>query len=166
MSGLITKLLEWAKVPQWVLALGFALLLIGGIWYWHHATYKAGIAAQVAEDKASALDATIIANRETDRQRTRADKAESTNAQERKELADYQRNHPVSIRVCVAPGAAGHLPTTAGSPQTATGSPAAGLQPVPAGDSGAGADLGPMLDALAASADAVSGDLREYQSRE
>ena len=48
----------------------------------------------------------------------------------------------------------------------ATSANAGPVQPVPAGNtSSAGPDIGPMLQALAASADQVSATLREFQSR-
>jgi hypothetical protein len=51
---------------------------------------------------------------------------------------------------------------------TGSGAGAGGVQPVHEGDSDLRPELGPdisgMLDALAASADSVSGDLREQQA--
>jgi hypothetical protein len=68
------------------------------------------------------------------------------------------RSRPVSSSPAADPGHAG------------TGTAAGGVQPVPAGDSGPGpgdpgVDIGPLLDALGALGDRVSGALRQWQAR-
>lgn len=86
--------------------------------------------------------------------------------QENAGVAADRTAHPIGVvRLCRASG-----PVQAGgSAGPAAGSSAGPIQPVPAGDSGvrsegAGPDIGPMQDALAASADSVSADLREQQA--
>lgn len=85
------------------------------------------------------------------------------------ELADlrhYRDANPIGpVRLCSRPAAIPILP----APTTGSGPGTGPVQPVHAGDSGggpgpAGPDIGGMLDAFAASCDAVSADLREQQA--
>ena len=82
--------------------------------------------------------------------------------QELTDLRAYRESHPVvPVRLCKRPAPV-PSPATAGT----ASSPATGtVQPLPAGDNGtSGPDIGPLLDALAASADSVSADLRAQQA--
>lgn len=171
MSAIIAKLLGWTKAPQWLLELILVVAVIGAVWFWNHSVYESGIEAQRAADAKATLAATVAANRETDRQRHRAEVAEKANADEHTALVDYQRDHHSSVRLCNAPVATAGVPAAGASAAPAAGASAAGVQQVPGRDSGAGQgaegrDIGGLLDALAGRADEISADLREYQTRD
>jgi len=97
----------------------------------------------------------------------KADKAETLHAQSEKALADFRAANPIApVWLCPAPNVS--VPTAVVARHSATGAPAAGVQPVPAGDPGVrpvreGRDISRMLDALGGAADKVSDQLRVYQ---
>lgn len=89
--------------------------------------------------------------------------ARRSREQEKADNAKYRREHPIgTVFLC-------HRSVQVSQPPPSTASPTAGsLPPVHEGDQGlrgeeAGPDIGPLLDAFAASCDAVSADLREQQ---
>jgi hypothetical protein len=176
---MILALLGWTKLPQWAMELLFTAIVIAvvasGIMYWHHKVLDEGIAKQVAADNAASQIVIKNAAAQTAAAQTKADTAEQAHA---KETADLQaqldalhNTPPAPIRLCLAHGSGGSVPQT-GTPDAkhaSAGSPSRPIQQMPTGDSGggegtAGPDIADLLSLFALQADAVSAELREYQS--
>lgn len=164
--SVIALLLGWTKLPAWVQELiviaGLLLMLFIGVKLWDHHIYEQGIAAQQAIDqKNSAADKAVL--------EARATTAEQNYEKSQTDLDTFRNANPIgAVRLCVPPGT--HLQTR---PLVANGgspvAPAAGVQQVPAGDSGSGAatagpDISGMLDLLAARADEVDAQAIELQA--
>jgi hypothetical protein len=156
---------------RWAFELAAAIVLIAGMWLWHHETFEAGIAKQRAADAAASQILIAKAAAETADWRLKANNAEHAYNDESQALQVYRDTHVASVRLCVSPSGSDGVQNAAGKVAgTPAASPAAaGVQPVPPGDFGsgggqAGVDIGPMLTALAARADQVSAKLREAQA--
>lgn len=147
----------WMKIIQLVaVLLGIALI----IWSYIH-TYNAGGRHERAKVEKQVAARTAAVQKQ-------ADEAAKRYEQEIAALGAYRGASDLGpVRVCVNRIVRAQPGATASS--EGPGAPAAGVQPVPAGDSGIrpGADtpdIAPLLDALAARADSVSAQLRVYQS--
>jgi hypothetical protein len=172
---MIATLLGWTKLPQWALELIVIAIVAGGVWYWQHERYEAGISAQVLAD-AKARDALIAAtNAQTVALQTKATLAEQAYDKERQSNIDYQRDNPIEpVRLCIAAkGGGSHMPKTsvANPGNAATGAAAGNVLSVPSGDNSGGTgasgpDISGLLGLLAAKGDDVSGVLREFQHNE
>lgn len=153
---------EWLDPYLWIVRTAIAVLALVGIWYWHHATYESGIAAEVAIVKAQAVkDEAAL--------QEKADKAEHKHDQELSDLQHYRDTHidqPVRLCLSTSVRAADSF-----KPNFEVASPAApSVQPVSPGDPGlrqgaAGPDINSLLSAFGARADQVSAQLREEQNR-
>ena len=148
--------------------------VIAGGMYWHHKIYDEGIAKQVALDKAASAKLQAETSAETAALQEKANAAETTYQQQIAELTAYHAAHPDQpVRLCLDPHASGTgLPQTAAAhPKHAgSGSPGTPIQSVSdtnhsSGGGAVGPDISTMLGLLAARADQVSAELREYQSR-
>lgn len=172
---MIATLLGWTKLPQWALELIVIAIVAGGVWYWQHERFEAGISAQVLAD-AKARDALIAAtNKQTADLQAKATMAEQAYDKEHQSNIEYQRDNPIEpVRLCIATQSGGsHLPkgSSANVGNAKTGTAAGDVLAVPQGNnrsrSGAsGPDISGMLNLLAAKADDVSGVLREFQRHE
>lgn len=162
-ASIFAKLLGWTGLPQWAIELILVALVAAGVWFWHHETFKAGIAQQVASDNAATLKLKSDVAVETAKLNAKVDLAEHSHDDELQDLRDYRASNPVSVGVCPPHGGGAGVSITAKSGD-ATSSAGIAVQQVPAGDSQKPRDIGPLLEALAASADSVSADLREYQA--
>lgn len=141
-----------------------ALLIVFGAYTKHERTV--GASRILVADAAALVKATATAKAETDRLQKKADEAEHAHDKEIADLRLYRATHPVHVGVCHATGnSQPSVPSPAGSDSGHAGasSTTGDVQPVPAGDSGE-QDIGGLLDILAGKADAVSAQLREYQS--
>jgi len=147
----------WMKILQLVAVF---LVVVTIAWSYIH-VYNAGSrhAREKAERQAAVRTAAV---------QKQADEAAKRYEQEIAALGAYRGASDLGpVRVCVNRIVRAQ-PDIANSSES-PGAPAAGVQPVPAGDSGIrpGADtpdIAPLLDALAARADSVSAQLRVYQS--
>jgi hypothetical protein len=157
-----------------VYGLLIAAILIGGVWY-HHKLITEGVAEQKASDDAAS--ATIVANtvKQTAELQTKATMAEQAYDKEQSENAAYRSAHPDEpVRLCLGASNAGNrIVSQAGvtKPGNAnSGTAAANVSSVPSANSSggggaAGPDISILLSLLAAKADDVSAELREFQSR-
>lgn len=171
---MIATVLGWTKLPQWTLELIVVAAAAGGIWYWQHHLIGEGISQQKAADDAASAPLIQQAKAETAVLQVKATMAEQAHAKEVSSLQSLIDSHPNQpVRLCVNThdsGSSMRASSAANSGASSTGTPAAGLQPVPIGDSASGAgqagpNIEPMLTALGAAADRVSAALREFQSR-
>jgi hypothetical protein len=166
-------LLGLIPLKDWIYTGIIAAILIGGA-YWHHATLEDGIHdQQVADARVSAALEKKTAAETADLQ-ARATMAEQAYDHEKTANTQYRDANPIQpVRLCLDTHNSGGVVPKAGTPvagNAPTSAAAKPVQPMPAGDhsGGAGAagpDLAGMLDLLAARADQVSSQLREYQSR-
>jgi len=155
-----------ALIPSkdWLYVAAISALLIGFGAYTIHER-RAGAAHEAAALKASSLILEKQTADKTAELKAKADMAERAYDKEHALIL----NQPIdSVRLCHSTNSSRIVPkagaVVAGNANS--GSAAVGVQQVPSGDSSvAGPDIGPMLDALAAGADQVSAELREYQSR-
>jgi len=172
---MIAMLLGWTKLPQWALELiviaAVALAVAAGM---HH-LIDVGIERQRAADAVATDKLKAATAAKTAELQARATTAEQAYEKEVNDNIAYNSSHPVQpVRLCLAANASGGFMPKAGAthPGDASAStPAANLQPVPAGNSGSGAgaagpDIAHLLDLLAGKADDISAALREYQNRE
>lgn len=158
--------------PYRLLAEGIAAaILIGLSWYAIHSynehLRESGRQEVRAEDAQALATAKAAADAETKRLKDKADQAEHSHDQELTDLRAYQRDHPISLWVSNGKGhSIACVPhTTASNSIDASTSPSAeSVLTMPERDPGE-RDIGPMLSALAARADEVSAQLREWQSR-
>lgn len=158
--------LRLVPLKDWLYAGIIALLLIAFGAYTKHER-SVGAARILSADAAALVRATEKTAAESQRLKEIADTAEHTHDQEIADLRLYRATHPVHVGVCHAAGNnQPSVPSTAPpNDGNASPSPSSGdVLPVPAGDSGE-QDIGGLLDVLAGKADAVSAQLREYQSR-
>jgi hypothetical protein len=169
---MIAALLGWTKLPQWALELIIIAIVAGGVWYWQHERFEAGIAAQVAKDTAQTNKIKLETAAETADLKARATTAEQAYDKEQTDNANYRSQHSQSVRLCAQPTVRPIVPATGGinSGNATTGSSSADVSKMSDGNSGSGAgqagpDIGSLLGLLAAKADNVSGVLREYQAR-
>lgn len=171
---MIAMLLGWTRLPQWALELIVIASVAGGIWYWQHQRYEAGIHAQQTADAIDTERLREDAMRQSAILQTRASSAEQAYETELKANVDYQRQHPVEpMRLCL-PAAArrGGVPETGARVlgNADAGTAGRGVRPVPAGNperggGNAGPDISGMLETLAMKCDSVSAVLREFQER-
>jgi len=135
---------------------------------WHHDAIEKGIADQKSADAAATAKLQSETAAQTAALQAQATAAEHSYDQELSDLRAYVAAHPVSLRPIDA-GRPVVSATSAPSPGAKSPGPStAGVQQVSQGDSGVqpgqpARSLGSLLDALAASADAVSDTLREAQ---
>ncbi len=170
---MIALLLKWTGLPQWAMELIFTGALLLGFAIYHHHVVIEGVAEQQAADNKASKILLDKAASETADAKARATMAEQANAKENSNIPIFIDAHPESVRLCNnAHGSSGSLPAASGKVAGNAGasSAAVSVQPVPDGNSGSGqggsgVDIGPLLQALAGSADKVSSELREYQSR-
>ncbi len=177
MSSLIAMVLKWTGLSQGMMeliAIGVVALGSGGtVLYWHHQVYASCLAAQQAADAKSSAKVQAAADAQTAQLQKRATTAESNYAKTKAAIDALALNPVQPVRLCIGPN-----PIRSGLPQAGSanagnapaGASSAGLQQLPEGNSGggpgaAGPDIGPMLAALAASADQVGATLTEFQSR-
>lgn len=121
----------------------------------------------LAEDAQALQKAKDDAAAESKLLQAKADQAEHAHDQELTDLRAYQRDHPISLWVSNGKGhSVACVPRTAASNSIdASTSPSAeSVLTMPERDPSE-RDIGPMLSALAARADEVSAQLREWQSR-
>lgn len=172
---MIAAILGWTKLPQWTLELIVILIVAGGIWFWQHERFEAGIASQQSADALQTQRLKADAANQTQVLQTRADMAEQDYEQEHKDNLDYRSSHPDQpVRLCIAAAASGSsVPKASGSHpgDASAGAAPADVPKVSDGNSSsgggqAGPDIGPLLKLLELRADNVSGVLREYQKRE
>ena len=143
-------------LPKWGIDLAIVFGLAALLGYVHHIVYKKGWDDATAKVEAAA----------TVRQHTlqlKIDTAEHAHDQELVDLRKFRDDYPIGpVRLCLGPRVP--VETAHGGPIAGrTGTGAAGVQPLPAGDpdggaGNAGPDIAGLLDALAASADAVNND--------
>lgn len=170
---MIALLLKWTGLPQWAMELVFIGLLGIGFLIYHRHVLDDGIAKQQAADNAASKILLDKAASETADAKARATMAEQANAKENSSIPVFIDAHPESVRLCSnAHGSSGSVPAsgTKDTGHAGAGAGPASVQPVPDGNSGSGqggsgVDIGPLLQALAGSADKVSSELREYQSQ-
>lgn len=167
-------LLSFTKLPQWALELIVIAAVAGGIFYWQHHLIDEGINRQKAADDAASKPLIQQAKAETQALKVKATMAEQTHAKELADLQNYHDSHPEQpVRLCLNTHDSGTSVRPAGAQNggnQSTGATAAGIQPVPDGNSSsgqgaAGPDIEPMLAAFATAADKVSAELREIQNR-
>lgn len=172
---MIAALLAKLGIQQWVFELIVLVIVAGGIWYWQHERYEAGIAAQIAIDAAERAQLIKDNDKKTADLQAKATMAEQTYDKEHQSTVDYGNDNPLQpIRLCLTtPKGGSHLPSSGSKNpgNVSTSTPATNLQPMPSGNSSsgpraAGPDVSELLDLLAGKADDVSGVLREYQNRE
>lgn len=172
--SILSVLFGWTKAPQWVLEIAvFSLLLVVAM-YTHHVIFTSGINHQKAIDAAALIKLRETVATETVALQLKANQAEIASNVEIQALRDYRNAHPLGpVRLCHANDSSpGMSQTGAANPKHADASPPpAGLQPVPGGNSGPGpwnqdVDISGLLSAIAARADALSDQLREFQARE
>lgn len=170
-ASIIAKLLSWTGLPQWALELIAVGLVVIALMFYHHHVVNVGVAEQQAADDKASAKLVADAKAKSDVLESKAQTAEHSHDQELADLRAYQLAHASSaVRLCDAHGSGQGVPQAGIKIDSAAGSAAVSVQPVSPGDSGsgqgaAGVDIGPMLSALAASADTVSADDREAQSR-
>lgn len=169
----MTALLALIPTKDWLFGGLIVLLIIFGV-HEHHKILAEGIAKQQAADaKASA---TLVANtaKQTADLQARATMAEQAFDKEQSDNAAFRSTGPEQpVRLCLDSHNSGSVLSQAGGKVAGNGAAGAtpvGVQPMPTGNSGGrsgatGVDIGPMLEALSASADQVSSTLREFQSR-
>lgn len=159
---MIAALLGWTKLPQWAIEAIALALVAGSIWLWHHETYESGVRAEVA--KIEIFNAKVTAALTT-----KAAVAEHSHDDELTALRAYRGTHPeLSVRLCQPTPGVQASPTrpVSGADPSAPGI----VQQVSAGDNRVrtepGADIGGLLEALAARADQITAQARELQSRD
>lgn len=169
---MILSALQAAIAPYKLYVYGIAaVILIGLSWYAIHA-YNERLREQGrqevrAEDAKALAIAKAAADAETKRLKDKADQAEHSHDKELTDLRAYQRDHPISLWVSNGKGhSIACMPRTAtsNSIDASAGPSAESVLSMPERDSSE-RDIGPMLSALAARADEVSAQLREWQSR-
>lgn len=160
-----------------LIAYGIAAAVLIGLLSWGVITYNESLREQGrAEIRADDAEALRVAKEKADAESKRlkklAEDARNANAQELAELRAYRADNPLHGGLCkpaknnrsAVSSPAATVTVNAGA---STGT--ADVQPVPAGDTEPGGqsdtDIRGMLDALAARADQVSGQLREWQAR-
>ena len=164
-----------AMIPlkDWLYCGLIAAILVGGFWY-HHKLIGEGIAEQRQAD--SIASATIAAQtaKETADLQARAMAAEQAYDKERAANQNYSDAHPVApVRLCLGNSTRSGIVPQADAAHTGDASPGPGAATVPDMSSGdnsgrpgtPGPDIEFLLSALAQSADAVSAELREFQTR-
>lgn len=158
---MIAALLGWTKLPQWAMDLLALAAVALGVWYWHHSAVEAGVKQEIAAVQAESAKQTAALN-------AKINVAEHAHDEELANLRAYRDANPITpVSLCLSatPAAVRPANTDQGHPSAAP----AIVQSVPAGDRSGGAaqagpDIGPLLDALAARADAVSAELRSRQA--
>ena len=162
---MIAALLKWTGLSQWMMELIALGAVAGGVWLYLHHVYETGVKAEVAvvAKQAAAQHAKDLAA---------ANAAEHSHDDELNSLRAFQLAHPdtpaTAVRLCVNSSVQGASASQVGPKSDGASAATAGVQSVPAGDSGsgtgqAGPDILPMLSALAARADQVSAQLRAVQ---
>jgi hypothetical protein len=148
-------------------------LIAGGVWY-HHKVLDEGIAEQVAKDTTASNALKAETAKQTADLEARAVTAEQAYDKERADNQNYIDSHPVQpVRLCLSTAPGRSVVPQAGAIKPGNASSGAGpqsVQSVPTGDSSggggtAGPDISNLLSLLAAKADTVSAELREFQSR-
>jgi len=169
---MITAILAFIHARHLLVWLVATAIVVTGIAYWHHATFKAEMERVRAEDRAALAKAQQKADLETSRLKGIADAAEKVRNEEHDQLVAYRTAQPLHGQLCTQPrNSLASVPAIADTvilhagPSAAT----ANLQPVPTGDSAASGRADPdvrhLLDVFAGRADEVSATLREFQSR-
>lgn len=150
-----------AEIKAILISLAVGALAIGALWL-HRSGYDEGANAVKAAD-AKALAAQIAA----DNQRVEA----ASHANDTELAADraYIAANPVgTVSLCLSPPSHPSAVPAPGSVSRSASAAPANVQPVPAGDNqvrpAAGPNIGDLLSLLAERADAVSAQLRDYQS--
>lgn len=171
---MIAMLLGWTKLPQWAMELIVVGLLGLGFAAYHRAVLDKGIEEQQAADAKASQVLQQKAAQKTAALADQADKAEHAHDDELKELAAYRSSHTAQpVRLCLnSDGGGVGVPQSAGIVVSHAGTGTAGIsvQHVSGGNhSGgvgqAGPDISSLLGTLAARADQVSAELREFQAR-
>src|SRR5580658_4237889 len=169
MGSIIATVLKWTGLSQGameLIALGVVASGVAGVAaYEHHKIYTEGVAAQQKADTKASAKVIAAANAQTAKLQDEATTAERNYEKTQAAIAALPAAGPV--RLCINPDNSSRdvpkitstVPGNAGA-----GSSASSLQPVPQGDTGSrtgttGPDIGPLLGALAASADQVSATL-------
>jgi hypothetical protein len=152
---MIWSILANQYVRRWVIL----AVTIACVAFWGHHKYNQGYSKARAEWE-------LAQKIEKVRHDQELKDANHANDQELDNLRAYRDANPVKpVRLCIAPRPV----RPSGTPADGAGAGSGDVQPVPAGDTGSGADgAGPdiagLLESLAAVADAVSADLREEQA--
>lgn len=120
---------------------------MAALWFLYYKGYQTGVAHEREVRDHMIMLAQITATNVTNDLQRRANDAQARATKAAGDLDSYRRAHPVSVRICPAPG--GHLPGGAGAGVAGTVQPD-GVQPETA------RDIGPALDALAGDADTLN----------
>ena len=166
-------LLAMVPLKDWLYCGLIAAILAGGFWY-HHKLIDEGIAEQqVTDARASATIAAKTAKETADLQ-ARAMTAEQAYDKEHAESQNYRDSHPLApVRLCLSTPTRGSVVPQAGAANpgnAGAGTAPANIPNVSSGDNSGrpgtpGPDIESLLSALAQSADQVSAELREFQTR-
>lgn len=161
--------LAFVRSRKWELIV--AVVAIGLIAWWHHATYEAGIKAQKDEDDKATASLVHAAEIQTAFYQARAERAEAAHAQETVDNDRYRADNPLHGGLCQPHSGESHLSDTAATHSSNAGAStgSAIIQSMPSGDpetvGPSGPDVRHLLDVLAGRADEVSATLREFQAR-
>lgn len=161
------SVIAWALgktgLPQWALELIVIAAAAGAVYAYHIHTFNRGVATEIARVELQNAKTTA-------RLEGKAATAGAIHADETKDQSDFRVAHPVEpVRLCLAAPSL----QTPGALKISVTTPALGepVQPVPSGDSGAGAgragpDISGLLETLAARSDQIVAQARELQTRD
>lgn len=171
---MITALLGWTKLPQWVLELIIVAAVAIGIWYWQHHLIAEGVAKQQAADTVASDKLKAKTARDTANLLAKATIAEQAYDKERADNQSYRDSHPLQpVRLCISTAVGRALVSAASQPHPGNegaGAATSNLHDLPSGNSSGGAsaagpDISALLGLLASKGDSVSAELREFQKR-
>jgi hypothetical protein len=165
---MIAWLIGKTGIPGWILEVIMIGLVALAVHLWEHHLIDEGVSEQQHRDDQALQQLKDAATQVTEQLKQRAEAAEAAYAKERADSIAYQGQHPITTarELCHdTHGGSADLPEAhpAQPGDAPPGTPAQPLQSVPAGDPTVSLDRLAMLQALGASADQVSSQLREYQ---
>jgi len=166
----MTALLAFIHARKWLVELILFAVIVAGVYLFCQHLIQVGVQKQKDADAKELVELQRKADLETGRLQGKADAASHIHDQELADLRLYRSTHPLHGGLCINQGRS-NLPSATAA-NTGDAGAAAGqgdVQSLSPGDPSASgqrdADIRGMLDTLAARADFLSAQVREWQGR-